>query len=136
MLNPSQALELSFIKRIQYIMALYICLNLAMSYGVLWMSWYFNDSMFSVLLGMVNQFIIHSLTTFKALFTTLEPLKGFISASISIRNCSIVSNNNTRQLNDPKFQSEITLESVYHVLNIFLNILTISRLCFWVLYAI
>jgi len=89
-------------KRAQFVAAIYLIINLHISYASLWLAWY---SSYTIL------FVLFSL----ALLASLEPLKIFLSGSILIKNYSLVSNNNTKELSDPKFKVELLIDLIYQV---------------------
>jgi len=87
-------------KRVQFVAAIYLLINIHVAYGVIWLSWYSS---------FLHIFVLASLS----LLSILEPLKVFLSGAILVKNYSVVSNNNTRELSDPKFKVELLIDLIH-----------------------
>jgi len=88
------------IKKIQYFCMIMLILNIQFGSLVVWLIWY---SDIKLVIVFVLLFVL----------STLHPLKVFASTWISLKNYSLVTNNNTKELSDPKFKSELTFDLVY-----------------------
>lgn len=91
------------IRKIQQFGAVILVLNLMIASGIIWLCWYANFK------------IIASLTLIFGL-SLVEPFKLFLSSSISLKNYSLITNNNVIHLNDPKFKTETILDIIYQCL--------------------
>jgi len=87
-------------KRVQFVAAVYLVINIHVAYVVLWLSWYSSYLHLLVLACL-------------SVLSILEPLKVFLSGAILVKNYSVVSNNNTRELSDPKFKVELLIDLIH-----------------------
>jgi hypothetical protein len=79
---------------------IFLILNSQLSYILIWCSWY-SGLRIRIMLGLLT------------ILAVIVPLKSFISSTILLKKYGLISNNNSRELNDPKMMSELGLDLIY-----------------------